>query len=346
MRFLRYLPALGVAVGIGCATMRTPLTVPQPAIISHAQWESQPPLGYAADAVRRNEPPGGTLTFHDLSITVLGTPTDSIAAATSSVGALSTAEGSSADSSSVAPVDQVRLQLRSGDAQEERLAREGEAFNWNGYHIAIVAVYAKGELGNGLVALEVGTLASVPPNVASSLLAGGADMRLRVPQKITSITLHHEGSAKPLLPGDDPVQLLRNLQSWSASDRNWWDVPYHYLIDLDGHIYEGRDWHYMGETNTTYDPSGHFLISIIGNYNLQEPTQKQLDAIADLMAWAVKEFDVPVDSIKGHYQYADTGCPGKNLRKYLEDGAFRRMVEARLGREVQVSRAEPAQPLE
>ncbi|HEY9448471.1 MAG TPA: peptidoglycan recognition family protein, partial [Gemmatimonadaceae bacterium] len=200
---------------------------------------------------------------------------------------------------------------------------------------------AKGELGNGLVALEVGTLASVPANVASSLVAGGADLRLRIPQKITSITLHHEGSAKPLLPGDDPVQLLRNLQSWSASDRNWWDVPYHYLIDLDGNIYEGRDWHYMGETNTTYDPSGHFLISIIGNYNLQEPTQKQLDAIADLMAWAVKEFDVPVDSIKGHYQYAETGCPGKNLRKYLEDGTFRRMVEARLGREINVSSARP-----
>jgi hypothetical protein len=53
----------------------------------------------------------------------------------------------------------------------------------------------------------------------------------------------------------------------------------------------------------------------------------------------VNEFDVPLDSIKGHYQYADTGCPGKNLRKYLEDGTFRRMVEARLGRKVEVSRA-------
>jgi len=107
-------------------------------------------------------------------------------------------------------------------------------------------------------------------------------------------------------------------------------VPYHYLIDLDGHVYEGRDWHYMGETNTTYDPSGHLLISILGNYNLQEPTQAQLNAIADVMAWAVKKFDVPLDSIRGHYQYAQTDCPGKNLRKYLEDGTFRRMVVARL----------------
>jgi hypothetical protein len=338
MRYARYIPAAAVAVVVGCATVRAGHRVPQPAIIPHSQWESQPPVGYPADAIRRNEPPGGTLTFHDLSIEVLSTSTDSVDSAVAPAAATGAATTQSADSSSVVKVDQVRLELRARDALEERLVREGEAFNWNGYHVAVVAIYAKGELGNGLVALEVGTLASVPPNVAASLVAGGAELRLRVPQKITSITLHHEGSARPLLSGDDPVRLLRNLQSWSASDRNWWDVPYHYLLDLDGNIYEGRDWHYMGETNTTYDPSGHFLISVIGNYNLQEPTPKQLDAIADLMAWAVEEFDVPLDSIKGHYQYAETGCPGKNLRKYLEDGTFRRMVEARLGRELEVSR--------
>ncbi|HEX6964274.1 MAG TPA: N-acetylmuramoyl-L-alanine amidase [Gemmatimonadaceae bacterium] len=334
MRSLRYLPAVGVAMALGCATVRTAHHVPQPAIIPHAQWQSSPPLGYAADATRRNEPPGGTLVFHDLSITVLGTSTDS-AGMTAGDGGTTTdtvaaAPSASADSSNTPHTDTVRLRLRAGDAQEERVAREGEAFNWHGYHIAIVAIYGKGELGGGLVALEAATLSSLPSVVASSRVAGGAELRLRVPHHITSITLHHEGSAEPLRPGDDPVKGLRALQSWGASDRDWWDVPYHFLIDLDGHIYEGRDWHYMGETNTTYDPHGHLLISILGNYNKQEPTQAQLNAIADLMAWAVDEFHVPLDSIRGHYQYAQTDCPGKNLRKYLEDGTFRRMVQARL----------------
>ena len=300
---------LASTVAIACATVPHTHSVPQPPIIGHSRWQAQPPLGYVADAARRNEPPGGTLLFHDLSITVLGTSGDS-------------SHGSRSDS--------VRLRLQTGDTQDERLAREGEAFNWHGYHVAIVAIYGKGELGGGLVALEVATVSSLPPIVASSLVAGGADMRLRIPQRITNITLHHEGSPEPLRPEDDPIAKLRGLQSWGASDRNWWDVPYHFLVDLDGRIYEGRDWHYMGETNTTYDPSGHLLISILGNYNRQEPTQAQLNAIADLMAWAVQRFNVPLDSIRGHYQYAQTNCPGKNLRKYLEDGTFRRMVEARL----------------
>ena len=311
MTILRSLPAFAVAIALGCSARHVGQNVPQPRIIPHARWQSQPPLGYAADATRRNKRAGDSLVFHDVTITVVGT---------------------AVDSSGAKPADVARVRLTLGATTEERVVREGAAFNWNGFHIAVVAVYGPGELGAGLVALEVATVASLPAPIASSPVAGGADLRLRIPHRITYVTLHHEGSAEPLRPQDDPAAKLRGLQSWGAADRNWWDVPYHYLLDLDGRIYEGRDWHFMGETNTAYDPGGHFLISVIGNYDKQEPTPAQLSAIADLMAWALKEFDVPLDRIGGHYNYADTGCPGKGLRKYLEDGTFRRMVKARLKR--------------
>jgi hypothetical protein len=304
------LPLLIIAaLALGCATHSAPSTVPQPTIVPHAQWQSAPPLGYAADATRRNKKAGDSLAFHDLTVAVLAT---------------------SVDSSAGKPVDVVRLRMTLGDANEERFAREGSAFNWRGYHVAVVAIYGPGELGAGLVALEIATIASLPVSVSRSDVAGGADMRLRIPHSITHVTLHHTGSPEPLRPEEDPVAKLRGLQSWGASDRNWWDVPYHYLLDLNGKIYEGRDWHFMGETNTTYDPGGHFLISVIGNYDRQEPTPAQLAAIADMMAWALKKFDLPIERLGGHYNYADSGCPGKNLRKYLEDGTFRRMVQERL----------------
>jgi hypothetical protein len=227
-------------------------------------------------------------------------------------------------------VPRVRLQLTRGRARDERVVTAGRAFNWEGYHVAVVAMPRPGELGGGLVALEVATLASLPAVVAASDSAGGAALRLRVPHRITHVTLHHTGSAEPLRPQDDPVEKLRGLQSWGARDRNWWDVPYHFLLDLDGRIYAGRDWQYMGETNTTYDPSGHFLISVIGNYERQQPTRAQIESIADLMARAVSRFDVPLDRIGGHYNYAETSCPGRYLRAYLEDGTLRQMVEQRL----------------
>jgi hypothetical protein len=308
-RFLPVTALVAIATAVGCAAQRVARAVPAPRIIPHSQWQSQPPVGYAADATRRNKAAGDSLAFHDLTVTVLGT---------------------SADSSRGKPVNVARLRLAQGTEHEDRMAPAGSAFNWRGFHIAVVAVYGPGELGGGLVALEAATIASLPALVAASESAGGANMRLRIPHRITHVTLHHTGDAQPLRPEDDPAAKLRGLQSWGASDRNWWDVPYHYLLDLQGRIYEGRDWHYMGETNTAYDPGGHFLISIIGNFDKQEATPAQLASIADMMAWAIQEFDLPLDRIGGHYNYATTDCPGKNLRKYLEDGTLRRMVSERL----------------
>ncbi len=301
----RILLAAIAALALACSARRPPM----PPVIPHTQWQVKPALGYAADATRRNKAAGDSLAFHDMTVTVLST---------------------AVDSSTAQPTDIARLRLALGGAREDRVVREGAAFNWQGYHVAVVAIYGPGELGAGLVALEVATVVSLPPQVAQSETAGGAEVRLRIAHTITHVTLHHTGDAQILRPQDDVPQKLRNLQSWGASDRNWWDLPYHFLMDLKGQIYEGRDYHFMGETNTTYDPGGHFLISIIGNYEQQEPTQAQLDAIADMMAWALKEFDLPLDRIGGHYNYADSGCPGKNLKKYLEDGTFRRMVAARL----------------
>lgn len=313
MRLLRLssIPAATILIALGCAVRQDTRIAPRPAVIPHAHWEQQPPLGYPADATRRNRPPGDSLTFRDLTVTVLGT---------------------SVDSSGGAPHDVARLRLSVGKRSEERHAREGSAFNWNGFHVAVVAIYGPGELGAGLVALEVATVASLPPHIASSDSAGGAGMRLRIPHRITHVTLHHTGDARTLEPEENPAVRLRNLQAWGARERNWWDVPYHFLMGLEGQVYEGRDFRFMGETNTAYNPEGHFLISIIGNYERQEPTRAQLESIADMMAWAVAEFDLPLERIGGHYDYAQTGCPGQHLRKYLEDGTFERMVAERLGR--------------
>jgi hypothetical protein len=308
MRPGRAIPVMA-AILVACATRQHAPAVPRPAIIPHEQWQAQPPLGYAADATRRNIAANGSLSFRNLKIDVLST---------------------TVDSTSSQPADVARLRLSLGNTTEEKVVREGAAFNWRGFHVAVVAIYGPRELGAGLVALEIATVASLPPHIANATTAGGADMRLRIPHRITHVTLHHTGDSRPLLPGDDPVQRLRGLQSWGASDRNWWDVPYHFLMDLEGRIFEGRDYHYMGETNTAYNPGGHFLISIIGNYGRQEPTPAQIEAIADLMAWAIQEFDLPLDRIGGHYNYASTSCPGQHLRKYLEDGTLRRMVAARL----------------
>ena len=115
-----------------------------------------------------------------------------------------------------------------------------------------------------------------------------ADQKLARPHTISRITLHHQGEAFPR--GRDPRQYLRELQSWSRTTKGWIDIPYHYVIDLDGRIYAGRDIRFAGDTNTDYDPAGHALIEVVGNFEEVEPNAAQLAAVVNLMA----ECDIPM----------------------------------------------------
>lgn len=181
------------------------------------------------------------------------------------------------------------------------------------------------------VAFAAPTLAEVQQRIVPVAAWGGtpADPALARKQDITHITLHHQG--EPFPQGKDPVAYLRNLQTWSRATKHWLDIPYHYIIDLDGKIYEGRKLEYAGDTNTEYDPKGHALIEVVGNFEEVQPNQKQLDAVVDLMALLAKKYDVSIDKIAGHKDFsAQTVCPGVNLYAYLQSGYFRQKVALRL----------------
>jgi len=282
-------------------------------IVPHSQWQKTPPVGFPAQGRRGNIAPGESIEFQNLKIEL------------KSMIPAPPGEPKSAN-------DTVVLKLTSGEKSEEKTIKEGDAFNWQGFHIAILAAHTKkGELGHGLTEFEITTIASIPQNIASSTKAGDAASRARIPHKISMITLHHAGDPKPMTPQDDPVKKLQGLQSWGQKDKNWWDVPYHFMISLDGTIYEGRDWHFLGETNTKYNQTGHLLIMVMGNYEIQQPNEAQIKAITDLMAWGVQEFNVPLDRIYGHRDLAETVCPGKYLYPCLKDGTFVRGIRERLG---------------
>jgi len=147
--------------------------------------------------------------------------------------------------------------------------------------------------------------------------------------KITKITIHHGGVE--VSADKDPIESIRNLQKWSRSEKKWIDIPYHFMIDLDGKIYEARPINLPGDTNTEYDPTGHALIEVMGNYEIQEFSENQMKSLVALSAFLAKEFNVPVSDIKSHKDYSEmTVCPGKNIYKYFEDGTILKQIEEKL----------------
>lgn len=150
--------------------------------------------------------------------------------------------------------------------------------------------------------------------------------------KIEYITIHHTATKQRK---DVPIATkLRNLQAFSQRDDKlasskvkpaWFDIPYHYYISVDGKIGEGREIDFAGDTNTEYDPTGHALIVLEGSFDTEEPTAGQIDSLKKMVAWLAEKYKISADKIKGHKDYAQTGCPGSNLEKMLPD--LRKLVE-------------------
>ena len=139
---------------------------------------------------------------------------------------------------------------------------------------------------------------------------------------IEKVTIHHGG--EEFSDDRDPLQYLRALQSWSRSDKDWIDIPYHFVIDLKGTVYEARPIQYPGDTNTSYDPTGHALIQVVGNYEDRELSAAQLTAVIQLSAMLARQHEVSVSDIRGYQDYApgETVCPGENIYRYLRDGTI------------------------
>ncbi len=133
---------------------------------------------------------------------------------------------------------------------------------------------------------------------------------------IEKVTFHHTGSA--LTDNRLAPFRMRDHQAYHQQ-QGWPDLAYHFVIDRNGHVYEGRPIGAPGDTSTDYDPAGHFLPVLDGNFDEQEPTEAQLAALAVLMAWAVEEFDLRTSAVGTHRDYASTACPGSALYGRLGD---------------------------
>jgi hypothetical protein len=158
------------------------------------------------------------------------------------------------------------------------------------------------------------------------------------------ITIHHAGvdwTAKTA-----PEQFVRNMQGWGQREKNWPDLPYHFLIAPDGRIFEGRPLKYEPESNTKYLLQGNIGVEMMGNFETQRPTQAQLQSCVDLVAWLAQDLRIEMENVRGHKDAApqQTSCPGRDFQRYLEDGQFMSWVKRAMhGEKVKV---EPGPPLE
>ncbi len=147
-----------------------------------------------------------------------------------------------------------------------------------------------------------------------------------VAHDIKRITIHHGGV--PSNPKRTLEEKLIGLQLFSQREDKlangktkpaWPDIPYHYYIAIDGRIGEGRPYQYKGDTNTEYDPAGHLLIMVEGDFEQELPTEAELISLDKMLRWTMRRWHIGKELVKTHRDFADTSCPGKNLTQPLAD---------------------------
>lgn len=135
------------------------------------------------------------------------------------------------------------------------------------------------------------------------------------------LTIHHAGVMDT---GDRPgEEKMRGLLHFSLKEKPWGDVPYHYVIDRQGHIWEGRALRFAPDTNTGYDVTGHIGICVNGDLTKQPLLECQYRALVDLLVKLAADLQIPDDRIAGHMDFSPgkTDCPGA-LEHYLRDGTL------------------------
>lgn len=142
---------------------------------------------------------------------------------------------------------------------------------------------------------------------------------------IKRLVVHHTGGRLGRLDSPGFINLRHKYL------RGFDEIGYHYVIGAgvfseDGKVYEGRNPEKVG-AHAKGNNSDSIGVVLIGNLNQTQPTQKQVESLADLLADNCKKYQIPTTEIYGHNELGgETDCPGKNLSMDY----VRRVVSERL----------------
>ncbi|NOS68133.1 MAG: hypothetical protein HOO67_07300 [Candidatus Peribacteraceae bacterium] len=153
--------------------------------------------------------------------------------------------------------------------------------------------------------------------------AQGEDLRwpMTYSSSVRLLVVHHTAIA---VAGDkrSGLEKMRALYQYHAQNRGWGDIGYHYVIDDQGQIYEGRaGGDFVVGGHVYCNNVGTVGISLMGNFDKEQPTQDQAKSLQWLLQLLAQKYNIntsrdavfhgkTLSPIVGHRQLVSTDCPG------------------------------------
>lgn len=111
--------------------------------------------------------------------------------------------------------------------------------------------------------------------------------------------------------------------------KGWNGIGYHFVITPDGLIFVGRLLNQPGAHTVGHNHSG-IGVCVLGNFDEETMTTAQYISLKYLLNWLCLRFNIPIDHVFFHRDFAPKTCPGKKLDKQeLHDVLQRNALNAK-----------------
>ena len=130
------------------------------------------------------------------------------------------------------------------------------------------------------------------------------------------ITIHHDGM-QPFY-GTSVATVAARLEFIRRGHRGkgWGDIGYHFAVDRSGRVWQCRPTSWQGAHVKNHNP-GNIGIVALGNFDEQQPSEAQVNAVRQQVRLMQQKYRVPVSRVKTHKEWAVTACPGRALQTYM-----------------------------
>ncbi len=146
--------------------------------------------------------------------------------------------------------------------------------------------------------------------------AGVIPSRMNRMLPVQRVTIHHDGMPPVALRSRGDVAARIELIRTSHTQRGWGDIGYHFVVDPNGNIWEGRPLSWQG-AHVGSQNEGNIGVLVLGNFQEQRPTGPQIGALDNFVADLMSRYRVGVNRVHTHRELAKTECPGRNLQPHL-----------------------------
>jgi len=135
------------------------------------------------------------------------------------------------------------------------------------------------------------------------------------------ITIHHSAKesdgGSELHSDGDVAEVIKKIQTFHVRERGWGDIGYHFLIDSNGSVWQGRALDWQGAHASGANNIGNIGICLLGDYRSSAPNPASLVALERLVDGLSERHHIARNKVFGHMKFSKTECPGSALMAWI-----------------------------